>query len=127
MNLGLIKTFAASGALAPNTLVKLSADGVVTKATAATDSIIGVTVNAQAVADGERVDVQLTGIAEIKMGGVVARGAPVTADANGHGVVPAPAAGVNNRIIGFAMVTTADGDIADVLLVPGFDQGAGLA
>lgn len=127
MNAGLIKTFIADGTVAPNTFVKFSsADDKVVAASAATDAIIGVSVSAASRAQGERVDIQLTGVALVKMGGAVARGGPVTANSDGKGVAAAPAAGVNNRIGGFAMVTTADGDIADVLLVPGFTQGAGL-
>jgi hypothetical protein len=127
MNIGLVKTFTAGGAIAANTLVKFSADDTVVQASAATDNIIGVCVQPNGAGSGDRVDVQLTGIAKVKMGGTVARGAPVTADSNAKGVAPAPAAGVNNRIAGFAMRTAADGDLADVLLVPGFDQGAGLS
>ncbi len=127
MNLGLIKTMTAGGAINPNTQVKFSADDTVVAAAAATDAIIGVYVGPGAAASGDRIDIQLTGVAKLKMGGTVARGAPVTADAAAKGVAPAPAAGVNNRILGFAMRTTADGDLADVLIALGYDQGAGLA
>jgi Uncharacterized conserved protein (DUF2190) len=127
MKLGLIKTFAAGGSIAANSLVKFSADGIVVQATAATDNVIGVCVQPGGAASGAPCDVQLTGIADVKMGGVVARGAPVTADSSGYGVAPAPGAGVNNRVLGFAMATTASGDIAEVLIYLGFDQGAGLA
>jgi len=65
-------------------------------------------------ASGERVDIVQAGIAEVEFGGTVARGALVTADANGKGV----AAASTNRAIGIAQVTTAAGDIAPVLIAP---------
>ena len=42
---------------------------------------------------GERVDVVMTGIADLQLGGTVARGSWVTVDAQGRGVAAAPAAG----------------------------------
>lgn len=119
MNIGLVKTFTAGGAIAANTLVKFSADDTVVQAAAATDSIVGVCVQPGGAASGDRVDVQLGGIAKVKMGGTVARGALVTADADGQGVAAAPAATVSNRTAGIAMRTCADGDLGDVLLAPG--------
>jgi hypothetical protein len=51
-------------------------------------------------------------------------GLPVTADSLGRGVAAAPAAGVNNRIIGFALdAAVAAGDQIRVLLSPGLMQG----
>lgn len=126
MNLGLVKSFIAGGTINPNTFVKFSADNTVVAAAAATDVIIGVCVTPNGVTSGQRVDVQLTGVAEVKMGGTVARGTPVTSDANGKGVAPAPAAGVNNYVAGRAMVTSADGDLIDVLLAPSTINGAGV-
>lgn len=128
MQLEIVKTYTAGGTIAPNTLVKFgSSDDVVVAAAAATDLIVGVSVAPGTVASGERIDVQLSGIADVKMGGTVARGAPVTADSSGYGVAPAPAAGVNNYTIGRALRTTASGDIAEVMLERGTFQGAGLA
>ncbi len=66
------------------------------------------------IASGERVDVIEHGIAEVEFGGTVARGDPLTADADGKAIKAAPAAGVNARIIGWAGVSVVAGDIAKV-------------
>lgn len=124
MNPTLIKSHVAGSTVAAFRIVKNgTADGKVVQGTNATVALIGVT--GELGADtGERVDVIRSGIAEIEFGGTVARGAPVTADASGKAVAAAPAAGANAYIIGFAEVSAADGDIADVLLAPSVMQGA---
>lgn len=110
----LIKNYLAGAAIAANRIVKFdTTDGVVIQAAAAADLSIGVC-GAVAPASGERVDIVQAGIAEVEFAGIVARGALVTADANGKGV----AAASTNRTIGMALVTTAAGDIAPVLLAP---------
>ncbi len=106
------KQFVAGAAIAANRIVKFdTTDGTVIQAAAASDLLLGVC-GAVAPASGERVDVVMVGIAEVEFAGTVARGAMVTADANGKGV----AAASTNRTIGIALVTTAAGDIAPVLL-----------
>lgn len=124
MNIGIVKSFVAGGAIGQNTFVEFSADYTVTQANAATDLIVGVCVQPGGALQGERVDIQLTGIAEVKAGGTITRGTLVTTDSNGKAVAPGPSAGVNNRVAGMAMITTADGDLFDVLLAPGMIQGA---
>lgn len=110
----LIKNYLAGATIAANRIVKFdTTDGTVIQAAAAADLAIGVC-GFVAPASGERVDIVQQGIAEVEFGGVVARGAMVTADANGKGV----AAASTNRTIGIALVTTAAGDIAPVLLAP---------
>jgi hypothetical protein len=47
----------------------------------------------------------------------------VTADANGRAVAAVPAAGANNRIIGFAERSSVSGDIGLILVQPGLIQG----
>lgn len=123
MNIDKVKTFIAGGTIAEKTMVKFSADDTVVAAAAATDLIIGVCVQPGGATSGQRVDVQMGDIAEVKMGGTVARGALVTTDASGQGVAAAPSAGVNNYTIGRAMRSAVSGDIADVLIVPGIMQG----
>jgi len=119
----LAKNYTAGAAIAAFRIVKMgSNDGEVVQSAAATDLLIGV--NGEiAPASGERVDIQKVGIARIEFGGTVTRGGPVTSDATGRAVAAAPAAGANNRIIGFAEVSAVSGDIADVLLAPGLMQG----
>lgn len=124
-NNGLTKSYIAEGTINANRIVKVGAAdwGALQAASAAvTEFMIGVSTEVDA-ASGERVDVVHEGIADLKLGGNVARGGPVTSDASGQGVAPAPAAGTNNRIIGFALVSGVSGDIIPVLLAPGVMQG----
>ncbi len=119
----LYKAFTAGGAINPYRIVRLSAADTVIQAAAATDSMFGVSTDLTIVS-GERVEVMVCGIAWIEAGAAIALGAPVSADAVGRGVTAAPAAGVNNRIIGFALdAAVAAGDQIRVLLSPGLMQG----
>lgn len=125
MNVGLVKSFKAGAAIAQRRIVKFgAADGEVIQAAAAADLSLGVCVQpGGASAAGERVDVQLTDIAEVEFGGAVTRGQEVTSDASGKAVAAAPGAGANVRIVGIAMNTQANGDFGDVLLSQGVKQG----
>lgn len=118
----LIKSYKAGGAISKHRIVKLSADDTVVQAAAATDALHGV-LGEIAAASGDRVDVVLTGIAEVEYGGNVTRGALLTADADGKAVSADPAAGVNNRIIGQAMESGVAGDIGSVLISHSSMQG----
>lgn len=118
----LIKNYLAGDGVAAYRIVAFSADNTVVQAAAATDAMIGVSDNL-AKLTGERVDITLSGLAEVMFGGTVARGALVTSDADGKAVAAAPAAGVNNRVIGVAMVAAVSGDIAPILIQPGSLQG----
>ncbi len=120
---GLIKTFRFAVATAPYRFVKFGAsDTEATPAVAATDAIIGATIELPVDA-GQRGDVALTGIADVTFGGPVGRGDPVTSDAQGRAIVAAPGAGTRVRIAGFAMASGVLGDIAPVHLQPGFMTG----
>ena len=117
------RNYTAGAAIAPFRIVKPgAADGEVLQAAAATDALMGVC-ESVGPASGERCDIVKVGIADVEFGGTVTRGAAVTADANGKAVAAAPAAGSNVRIIGFAEVSAAAGDIAPVLIAPGVMQG----
>lgn len=119
----LTMTYDAGAAITKRRIVKLSADFTAIQAAAATDAMFGVAAELDAVSGG-RVDVHLSGVAEIEAGGTVTRGALLTSDANGKAVAAAPATGVNNRVIGTALVSAADGDVFPVLLGPHQIQGA---
>jgi hypothetical protein len=120
MNPLLTRNYTAGAAVGANLIVKFdSTDKTVVIGAAATDSLIGVSTNVAA-ASGDPIDVIHAGIALVKMAGVVTRGGPVTADAAGKGVAADPAATATNRIIGFALETSASGDLVPVLLAPGF-------
>jgi hypothetical protein len=120
---GLITSHNAGGAIAKRRIVKFGAtDLLVVAAALAADFLMGVTTDIAAAAD-ERVDVVRTGITPVEYGGAVTRGAPLTSDAQGRAVTAAPAAGANVRIIGYAEVSGAAGDIGSVLISPGVMQG----
>lgn len=120
---GLIVNYVAEAALAKYRIVCFGAtDGSVKQAAAATDFMIGVT-EGFAYAAGDRPDIVRTGLADVEYGGNVTRGQPLTSDAQGRAVAAAPAAGANNRIIGYAEVSGVAGDIGSVLLGAEMIQG----
>lgn len=121
----LIKAFTAETAVSPCRIVKFgSADGAVVQGAAVTDLLIGVADSLGQSTAGDRIDVVLSGIADVEFGGNVTRGQLVTADSNGKAVAAAPATGVNNQVIGRALVSAASGDIGPILIAPGSMQGA---
>lgn len=123
MNPILAKNYKAEAALTAYSIVKPgAADGQVVLAAAVGDALIGVT-NEIAAAINERADVIHAGIAEIKAGGTIARGDWLTSDASGLAVAAAPAAGVNNNVIGRALASAASGDVFAALIAPGRIQG----
>lgn len=122
-NNGLTRSMTAEAAIAAYRIVKVGAAdyGVLTGAAAA-DKLIGITTEVDT-AVGERADVILNGTADVKLGGTVARGDLITSDATGQGIVAAPAAGVNARTIGVAMISGVVGDIIPIIVSPGSSQG----
>lgn len=120
---GLIKNFKAEAAVSKFRIVKFgAADEQALQAAAVGDAMFGVSLELDA-AIGEPFDVALSGLADVVYGGNVARGDFLTSDANGKAVAAAPAAGVNNRVIGIAMVSGVLDDIGVVDLAPGRIQG----
>lgn len=115
--------FVAQAAVAAFLIVKPgNADNTVVPAAAAGDDLIG-TSDGLAKDIGEIVDVPSAGIGEVRLGGVVARGKPITSDAAGKGVQAAPAAGANARIIGFALASGVADDVISYQIAPGVMQG----
>src|SRR6266704_4296307 len=92
------------------------------QAAAVGDKLLGVSTDIAA-AINERCDIILAGSATILFGGPVARGDLLTSDASGRAVTAAPAGGVNNRIIGIAMVSGVVGDIGQMIVSQGSAQG----
>lgn len=123
-NPGFSKSYIAASAISKYLLVKPSGvnDGEMVPAAAATDAIAGISQNVD-VAQGQLVDVVHDDSANLLLGGTVAPMDPITSDANGKGVKAAPAAGVNNRIVGFALTSGVSGDIIPVLIKIGYLQG----
>lgn len=116
MNNLLTKTLKAEGAILPYRIVKMgSNDGGIIAAVDAAAPVLGITGDAT-YANGDRVEVMVQGIAKLKSGGTIARGGYVTASTAGVGLAAAPSAGVNNDVIGIALVTCAINDIFDVLI-----------
>lgn len=119
---GLEKSVKCTAAIATQFLIaKFGADdNTLSQAAAATDNLIGIfqhtTINA-----GDDVRVMLDGISNLKLGGTVTRGGPITSDANAKGV----AAVLGQNIIGFAMASGVTNDIIPVLLAPGILLSAG--
>ncbi len=116
----LVKSFLVETSAIPHgSLVKLGSTGdYVTLCTGATDQPIGVAfiqgdpLTASG-AVGTAIDVVLSGIAEVKLGGTVAAGANLTSNASG-GAIATTTAG--NRLIGVATVAGVSGDLGCVLI-----------
>ena len=122
-NVILQKNMTAGADINAYRIVKFSAAETVVLAAAATDNLVGVNTDVSP-ALNERCDIAFMGIAFVEAGAAIAQGVMVTADSVGRGVTAAPAAGVNNRVIGYALeAATAAGDVIRVLLEPGVMQG----
>lgn len=115
-NIGLSKSYTAEAGISANRIVKVgAADYGVLQGAAATDKLIGISTEIDA-ASGERIDVVHSGVADLKLGGTVARGDFLTSDASGQGVTAAPSAGTNNRVIAMALISGVSGDVIPVLV-----------
>lgn len=99
----IIKGYTATAAVAASRIVKYgAADNTVVPGAAATDALVGVSVQTVDADIGEVCDVVKSGPAIVRLGGAVTRGALLTCDASGKAVAAAPAAGANVRVIGVA-------------------------
>lgn len=122
---GLQKGYTAALAIPAFTIMKFgAADGVVTPATDGSAYLVGVQAELDC-AQGDRASATMIGnIEDVRFGGNVTRGQPLTADAQGRAVAAAPAAGANVYCIGFAEVSGVLGDIGSVIIHPFILQGA---
>jgi len=120
---GLTKSFQAEGTINPFRIVKVgAADYGALQAAAVSDKFLGISTEVDT-ASGERLDVVHERIADLKLGGTVARGDFLTTDASGQGVTAAPAGGTNNQVIGRALTSGVNGDIIPVMVAPSTLQG----
>lgn len=120
----LVKNFLSGAAIEKYRIVKFGADDDhIVKSAAVGDAHMGVSIEVEASAAEQRIDAVLSGVAEVQYGAAVTRGDMLTSDANGKAVVAAPGAGVNNNIIGQAMVSGVLDDIGSVNVNPGKVQG----
>lgn len=105
------RSFNAAAALTAGLIVKQTADDTVNKATASTDAVIGVTVDAQTTAD-RPITVAQGGEARVRAGAAITRGQYLAADGSGRAVPITPAAGGGTlaRCIGIAKETVSNAD-----------------
>lgn len=115
---GLIKTFIAATAIPRFTVVAL--DAAVKSVKLATDTahpIIGISSEPGDIEAGKRVDVTFSGIGQVKAGGIVAKGAWVTVDAQGRAVTATAAA--EERIGRALEAANAADDVIPVEIIKG--------
>jgi hypothetical protein len=119
----LTKSYKAEAAVAGRRIVKFgTADNQVIQAAAVADLSVGIAERVGA-AINEQCDVIVAGIAECQAGGAITRGDFLTSDATGKALASAPAAGVNNRVVGIALASGVLDDFIPVLLAQGRIQG----
>ena len=104
----------AGAAVGGRKIVHLTGNNQVAQAVAATQDQIGISGRESVAKDGT-VEVAISGIAEVILGGTVAAGNYVAADANGDAVAASTA---KDEVVGFCVVGGADGDIGEVLIAP---------
>lgn len=120
-----IRAYEAAAAIGGNLIVAFAAPSTgqtVTPATGATAALVGVSDQMGADAGG-MCDIHRGGLVSVKLGGTVAAGAPITANAAALGIAAAPAAGATANIIGYADQPGVSGDIIDVFYAPGTIRG----
>jgi len=113
-----VRNYTAGGTVTSRRLVKFDGSGDIVLAAAATDSIIGASADVD-VADDGPCDVILGGVARVKAGGTITRGAQVTSDSAGKAVAANPDPTDTVRVAGIALESAVDGDEIDILLAPG--------
>jgi len=111
----LTKTFVSGAAIAKSVIVMFdSADDTVIVATANTDLPIGISVEAVDGA-GERIEIGLIGIFDLKAAGAITRADYVVATTGGEGVAGTGTT-AKQQAIGIAMAGVADDDIFPCLI-----------
>jgi hypothetical protein len=117
----LIKSYVGAVAIAPYLIVKAAAaaiDTTVRAAAAATDALIGITGSMGGDA-GDAVDVTILGPAEVRLGGTVAFGDPLTSDANGKAIKAVGTAATTKFIVAYALAPGVADDVIPVRVAPG--------
>lgn len=117
-----MKSYAVESAVAAYLIVKPGVSGGVVPAAAATDALLGTNDNID-LATGQTGDFSITGESFVKLGGTVALMDPLTSDANGKAIKAVPAAGTNNRIIGYALQAGVANDVITYIGQPATYQG----
>jgi hypothetical protein len=123
----MIRGFEASSAVAAFKIVRFSEASTtsrVAQAAVNSDPILGVSGNLPQVAT-DMVDVTMSGIGLVTLGGTVTAGAELTTDASGNAIVAVPTAGVFMQVVGKALAPGVAGDVIEVLVSPrAFFRGA---
>jgi hypothetical protein len=116
--------------LAAGTGDKVTTSGAPATPAVSADYVVGIyqeTPDAAKIATGKyTAPVRVMGISRAIAGGVVAKGDPVTSDANGKLVVVGVNAGVRWQVGIAWTAAAADGDTFDVLLTPGVTRNGGV-
>lgn len=113
----LTKSFKTEAAIEGHLIVAAGDGGVVIAATSARMPLIGAAGSMGAPAYG-MLDVVLVGRDEVRAGGDISFGDPLTSDANGKAIKAVPVAGSVIRVVGFAQTDASDGDIFPYLVAP---------
>lgn len=115
---GYVRTLTAGAAVAPYTIVRAGGtDGTVVASAARTDTHLGVTGIEGADAAGDRLDVHLSGPAQVRAGGTLAAGQRFTADATGRAVGVSVGAAAC-LVVGIVFLPAAPNDIVPCLVSP---------
>ncbi|HEX4765388.1 MAG TPA: hypothetical protein VH414_03830, partial [Lichenihabitans sp.] len=118
---GFIKSRVAPGAIAPFSIAAFTVNrNEVAQASGSTTGLAGITdyLGIDGVCSDRMVDLQLTEVADVKAGGTIAPGDPITSDANGLAIKAVKAAGAEVFCIGIAQEPAEAGDILGVLVSP---------
>lgn len=117
------KSFSISAALGQFLLVQFTGTrDQVAPATAATQRIAGA-IDMGADAANDMVDVPIWGVGKVRLGGTVAAGDPLTADAQSRAVVAAFAASQTRNVFGRALEPGVSGDIILYQVAPSVIAG----
>jgi hypothetical protein len=121
----LLRGLIADATIPAYSLVKFGTDNKhVAVTSAVADKVIGIYSNPVDAAAGDPVDITVIGIDRVRAGAAFSPGDLLTTDASGRAVTAAPAAGVNNRVIGYAFSdASAANDVSEVFITPGSVQG----
>lgn len=123
MNTYPIKNYKAGADIDRYLIVKFGGDDeTVVPAAAATDNLIGIGQETD-VKSGDHIDVSHGLVHQVRAGGSISAGGPLTSDSAGKAVAAAPANDTNMNIIGWALSDGADGDIIPLIVAPGQIQG----
>lgn len=95
-----------------------AAGGTIQAATAATDPLIG-TIDSLGVEAGGLADFSFDGVGEVRLGGSVDAGDPLTSNADAKAIKALPSASTQVRIIGFALAAGVADDIIQYAIAPG--------